>query len=264
MRRPQNITTKQSTQTAQCNQKRKMPALNTTHPCTWGQISLFPALNAMVLTWLSLPNSCKKHCAYATTRDEIIFSLTSATILQLKTPAILKWLFSKFNFNHFLVSHLAQERESKCAQIQFLLSIHPSVNIASVWTNGLDNQNEPWLAQKSAGCMTTPTRKQNSLQDFSHCKHLFIDKENNGIFIGLFCSQQGNQRDSVMSSQLRQLWCHGWVSPEQAEITFPTKQPPILTAHHRALHGAFQGRHSLELVFTPGRQSLPYILINLQ
>lgn len=87
-----------------------MPALNTTHHCTWGQISLFPALNAMVLTWLSLLNSCKKHRAYATTRDEIIFSLTSATILQLKTPAILKWLFSKLNFNHFLV-HACHKKE---------------------------------------------------------------------------------------------------------------------------------------------------------
>lgn len=45
--------------------------------------------------------------------------------------------------------------------------------------------------------MTTPPRKQNSLQNFSHCERLFIDKENYGIFIGIFCSQQGH---SVTSS----------------------------------------------------------------
>lgn len=114
VRRPQNVITNQRKASKQLSatrrEKKQLSTLHITAP--EGQISLFPALNAMLVTWLSL-NSCKEHCAYATTRDEIMFSLTCCyTILQLKTPAILKWLFSKFNFNHFFVSHLAQKRES--------------------------------------------------------------------------------------------------------------------------------------------------------
>lgn len=77
-RRPQNIITKQRKAFKQLSatrrEKNQPSILHIT--ALEGQLSLFPALNAKLPTWLSLLNSCREHCAYATTRVEIIFSLT--------------------------------------------------------------------------------------------------------------------------------------------------------------------------------------------